>query len=227
MKDSWESFWKEEKYPPIVEFPPPELYGGTNTEPEASIGMSKFLDPNRNAFTEGFGIVDYGCGAGILANFISARLNDFYYLGLEPDTKHGRERIEIAKSYFNDPRTNFGIIKTGGLKSTSIRIDLIVVISVFTHLQFGDIRSILDELIIIFDYNPEAKIVFSCFTDHDVRVENPEPHIAPNFYGKSYIYKPSLEMYCSNKQVNLVKEQDFVAAGGHVHEIFSISKEYI
>ena len=73
----WDTYWSHKKYEPILLNPPNILYGGTNTEPLASIGMSCFIDPIKEKFLNGFTILDYGCGTGILANFISERIFDF------------------------------------------------------------------------------------------------------------------------------------------------------
>ena len=94
-------FWENTDYESIVENPPKIAYGGTNTEPLASQGMAYFLEACKDKFKEGFTVLDYGSGAGILSNFLSERLKDFNYYGLEPDSNHGKERIEIGSKLFN------------------------------------------------------------------------------------------------------------------------------
>ena len=78
-----------------------------NYEPAASIGISCFLEPCRELYKDGFKILDFGCGAGIVSNFISLRLKDFKYVGLEPKSEHGIERIAIAKKILDDKRVEF------------------------------------------------------------------------------------------------------------------------
>ena len=106
----WDSFWSIKKFDPILKNPPLISYGGTNTEPLASIGMSCFLDASKDKFKDGFSILDYGCGTGILSNFISERLSDFKYYGLEPNSAHGLERINLGKNLFKDNKIFLGLI---------------------------------------------------------------------------------------------------------------------
>ena len=150
----WDSFWSFKTNQPILQNPPKILYGGTYEEPLASMGMSCFLDPSRDKFKEEFSILDYGCGAGILGNFISERLSNFKYYGLEPNSPHGVERITLGKNYLNDERLFFGLIDKDLEYCLNQKIDSIILISVFTHLVINDITNILDNLIKVFDKNP-------------------------------------------------------------------------
>ena len=222
--EHWKNYWSSTRYEPVIATPPPSLYGGTNTEPLASIGMSCFLDAVRDDFKEGFRILDYGCGAGILGNFISSRLQDFTYYGLEPSTNHGRERIELANQHLADSRLTFGLIDEDFKSITQEKLDSVILISIFTHMLAQDIESVLNSLQIVLDTNPKANIIFSCFLDSVARVENPEPHIWERFYGKSFITLQFLEEYCSSKNLKLVHHMDFIAQGDHKHSIIKISK---
>lgn len=219
----WINYWQTERYQPIITNPPAVLYGGSNIEPLASIGMSCFLDAIKAEFNDGFTVVDYGCGAGILANFISSRLKDFTYYGLEPDTDHGAERLSLGKQYLNDSRIKFGIVEDYEyIKKESI--DAVILISVFTHMLFDDIVKVLDNIITIFDYNEECTIVFSCFIENVPRVVQHQPHIWERFYGESYISLTQLENYCTKNKIRLTNHIDFDAQGGYKHKIFKINK---
>jgi hypothetical protein len=46
----WTNYWHSEITYPICKNPPSILYGGTNQEPLASIGMSCFLDAVKTKF---------------------------------------------------------------------------------------------------------------------------------------------------------------------------------
>jgi hypothetical protein len=224
VMEIWDSFWSIRKYEPILINPPANSYGGTNVEPLASIGMSCFLDASKDKFNDGFSVLDYGCGAGILSNFISERLYNFTYYGLEPNSPHGLERINIGKSLFNDERVFLGFINDDLDYCISKKIDSIILISVFTHLLIGDVVNILDNLIKVFDKNSSCDIVFSCFTSDFDRTENFQPHIWERFYGVSYIKESDLMDYCEKNNLVLNKHISFVAQGGYVHEIFKINK---
>jgi SAM-dependent methyltransferase len=219
----WDNFWKNKTKTPIITNPPKILYGGTNEEPLASIGMSYFLEPIKNKFNEGISILDYGCGAGILANFISERLNNFYYYGLETNSNHGKERISIAKNYLNDPRLYFGTIENELKNILNNKIDAIVLISVFTHLPILEIYKILDNLKNVFIKNKNSSIIFSCFISNKEKLIDHLPDIWENFYGISFIKEKQLVGYCNNNNLKLKKQSIFVAAGNHEHHIYEIT----
>ena len=220
----WEEYWKICKNKPIVSSPQVCLYGGSNIEPLASIGMSCFLDPVRHKFKENFSILDYGCGAGILSNFISERLNNFTYYGLEPLSNHGKERIDLAKANFNDSRVKFGFIESSIKDCYDRKIDAVVLISVFTHLNIKDIYVCLNNLLPIFDNNPELSIVFSCFTDNISRLHILCPNINDRYYATSHIEIKNIETFCKNNKLKLNKCIDFTAQGGYIHEIYEIKQ---
>lgn len=220
----WDSFWSIKNNQPILTNPPKSLYGGTYVEPLASMGMCCFLDPSRDKFKEGFSVLDYGCGAGILGNFISERLSDFNYYGLEPNSPHGIERITLGKNYLNDKKLFFGLIDNDLEYCLNQKIDSIILISVFTHLLIDDTIAILDNLIKVFDKNPDCNIVFSCFISEDNKTENYQPHIWDRFYGVSHIKESDLTEYCNKNNLKINKHISFSAQGGYVHEIFKIEK---
>jgi SAM-dependent methyltransferase len=220
----WDSFWSIKKFNPILKNPPLISYGGTNIEPLASMGMCCFLDPSKDKFKDGFSILDYGCGAGILSNFISERLSDFEYYGLEPNSVHGTERINLGKKLFKDNRVFLGLIDNNLDFCLSKKIDSIILISVFTHLIIDDVTIILDNLIRVFKKNPNCDIVFSCFTSEISMVKDHQPHIWERFYGVSYLQESELVSYCKKNNLTLSKHTSFTAQGGYVHEIFKINK---
>jgi len=221
----WEEYWVNTKNKAICEKPSVEVYGGTNYEPLASIGMSCFTDAIKDKFKEGFKVVDFGCGAGILANFISERLSNFTYYGLEPANGWGPDRISLGKSTFNDPRVNFGLIENDYeniIKNN--KIDAVILISVFTHLIIDDVYKVLENVEKVFTYNKNASIVFSCFIQKDLKLGRLQTEINSNYYSESHIKLEDLEVYCNNHGLKLRKHMDFMAMGGHKHEIFEITK---
>jgi predicted RNA methylase len=221
----WEDYWVITKNKAICEKPSVHVYGGTNYEPLASIGMSCFTDAIKDKFKEGFTLVDYGCGAGILSNFISERLDNFTYYGLEPATGWGPDRISLGRETFNDPRIHFGLIENDYdniVKNN--KIDAVILISVFTHLIIEDTYKVLDSLQTLFDFNENASIVFSCFIDNNPKIGHLQSNINSNYYSDSYIKLEDLQNYCVNNKLKLRKHMDFIAMGGFKHEIFEITK---
>jgi SAM-dependent methyltransferase len=212
------------KYDQICKEPPPFLYGGTHIEPLASIGMSHFFYPIWDKFKNNIRVLDYGCGAGILCNYISGQLEDFSYIGLEPDTEHGRERISLAKQYFNDSRCEFGLIEHDLSNALKQKPDVIILISVFTHMVEQDIEIILNNLIKVFEYNPNCEIVFSCFLDTVQHVKEHQPNIWERFYGESYITFDFLKNFCTGNELIISKESEFIAQGNYTHHIIKVKK---
>ena len=223
----WKDFWENTDYESIVENPPKIAYGGTNTEPLASQGMAYFLEACKDKFKEGFTVLDYGSGAGILSNFLSERLKDFNYYGLEPDSNHGKERIEIGSKLFKDERVFLGIIEKDLEFCLSKKPDAIILISVFTHLKIEDTKSILDNLIKVFDVNPDCDIIFSCFLGDIDFENNHQPNIWERYYSKTFIKESHLHDYCEKNNLKLTKAIPFDlqgVAGGTSHDIFKINR---
>jgi len=225
----WETKWVTTQNNPIINHNHPEivsLYGGISNEPHASIGMCSFLEPV-NSFENGFKILDYGCGAGVLANFISARLNDFTYYGLEPLSAHGIERITIGQRLLNDPRVTLGHIESHLEDVLKQPLDCITLISVFTHLTIENIYKTLDKLIECFKISPKAKIVFSCFISEEYSLSYPEPHINEDFYGYVTITQKQLDDYIKlHPELKLKRVCDFSATPIFIHNIFELSYEH-
>jgi len=220
----WETFWHQVKNQPLLKNPPKYVYGGTNVEPLATIGMTAFLDAVKNKFNEGFSILDYGCGAGILINSISERLDNYTYYGLEPNEGDGLNRIALGKSLFNHDNVHFGFIETELEIILKKKLNCIVLISIFTHLSIDDVISVLDNLKMTFDYNKNCSIVFSCFTAENEKLVGHLPNIWKRFYGESYINIDKIKKYCDDNYLNLIKHMDFTAMNNFVHEIYKIEK---
>jgi 2-polyprenyl-3-methyl-5-hydroxy-6-metoxy-1,4-benzoquinol methylase len=220
----WQEFWKTENKKPIIEKTHSEyksLYGGTNFEPDASIGISCFIEPCRNKFKDTFSILDYGCGAGIVSNFISLRLDNFKYVGLEPKNIHGSERITIAKQLLNDKRVEFGFIEDSLEKLYETNFDCIILISIFTHLTIEQTYHTLDKLL-PFIKNNKTKIIFSCFINNNYELYYPQPNINKDFYGVVKITQQQLLDYCNKNNLILRKMCDFIAGGNYCHNIYSL-----
>lgn len=222
----WEEYWKEKKYNPIVTNPNEKgVYDGQREDLITQMGMASFLEGVKKDFKEGFRVLDYGCGAGALGNFISERLEDFKYWGLEPSSGQGGGRIQTARDAFgNDSRVEFGTIDEDLDRVLENPFDAVILISVFTHLEIHDSYWILDKLKKVFDVNPNASIVFSCFTAEERRLHWHQPQIWERYYHESYVRESDWENWCKDNGLQLTKVLDFPAAHGYVHEIYKIHK---
>jgi cyclopropane fatty-acyl-phospholipid synthase-like methyltransferase len=222
----WEEYWKNTPHTPIVTNPNGKgVYDGNREDLLTSMGMASFLEAVKPHFKDGFKVLDYGCGAGALANFVSERLEDFHYWGLEPSSGQGGDRIQTARNAFgNDSRVKFGTIDEDLSEILKNPIDAVILISVFTHLEINDTYDILANLKKVFEVNPQSSIVFSCFTAEERRLHWHQPQIWERYYHESYIRERDLKNWCKDNELQLVKVLDFHAAHGYVHEIYKIVK---
>jgi len=156
----WLNVWNKEPYPPIV-----SNYNGiivgTDPEPMASLCIASFINAMGDEYKEGMKILDYGCGSARVANFLSKRLKNFNYIGLERiESDWGQTCINKAIELFgNDPRVEIGYINTE-LDEKSINIsNTVLLLSVFTHTTIETTEEIIIKLLPIVERGGD--IVFS------------------------------------------------------------------
>ena len=82
--DLWIKKWVVEYYSPIVlEYDKKGIIVGTDPEPRVSLCLASFAEAMGDKYKEGMRVLDYGCGSARFSNFLSKRLKEFYYIGLE------------------------------------------------------------------------------------------------------------------------------------------------
>lgn len=120
--------------------------------------IKSITDAMGDSFREGVRILDWGCGAGRLANWISKEVQDFEYLGIDIRTPFGEQSIEAARSWLGrDPRVEFSYVDEFDFDN-GIEWDVVVLASVLTHIEPAQGLTLLGDLITI-----APKIVFTCF----------------------------------------------------------------
>ena len=181
--------------------------------------MAQWID-TLDTYGEGMSILDYGCGAGIFFNFLSARLKNFTYKGVEPNTKFGQNRIALAKKSFgHDSRAEFGFIEKD-LKKWLHEVDSVVAISVYTHLEPAASIASIDN---VMTQGNNIEFTFSIFNRKVSHVVSSQPAYGPGYHGMSYWTIEWVENYSNSKGFTLTHESDFKAAGGHIHNIFKLT----
>lgn len=143
----WKEKWSVTKYNPIVGG---QIGGwwGDDQEPNSSRWMASLSEAMGDGFKEGVCVLDYGCGCARYANFLSERLEDFTYYGLEMNVDNGKEScgvnaIKLAQSYFGkDKRIHLGFIEDEIEKEAFEKCDIILLGSVFTHIPIEEIEKI-------------------------------------------------------------------------------------
>ena len=227
-KEIWDSYWKNTINKSFISFNNPEhvkVYGGINNEPHASMGLCSFLEPVRDLFKDGFTILDYGCGAGILANVVAQRLTKFNYFGVEPTSQHGIERINLAKNLFKSDMINFSFIDNTFYELYKTNFDCVTLISIFTHLKIEETYKILERLLPFLENNKKTKIIFSCFLSDKYELLIPQPNINENFYGVVKITKEQLYNFKKDRKIYIKHVCDFPATAEYVHSIFELGNE--
>jgi len=217
----WIEKWIQEPFSPISETYVCAGYG-TDKEPDGSLCMASFAFSMGDNFKEGMKLLDYGCGSARFCNFISKRLKNFTYYGLEPDSPFGNEGIEIAKNHFGyDQRVKFGFIGTDLEKEAINNVDTVLLLSIFTHTTIEETEQILRKLFPIIERG--GKVVFSMILGSRYRP-----------LGKgAYTMPESIDVvYNTTQQIKVLKQKlscnmnfvDSFLAGDYLHSIYEVVK---
>jgi 2-polyprenyl-3-methyl-5-hydroxy-6-metoxy-1,4-benzoquinol methylase len=219
----WIDDWSIEKYNPITENWHSDGHG-TDQEPAQSLLLSAFSSAMKEKYAEGMKILDYGCGSGRYANFLSKRLKDFQYIGLEKagGTTYWGE-TSVRDGLINgghDDRFRLGFTESLLEKKAIEESDVVLLLSIFTHTTIEETHRIISKLMPI--VNRGGRVVFSMILGDSY-------NLVGNLYGHSDCYHVT---YNTNEQVaeiaktfnvNVTHERDFVANWGYVHAIYSIT----
>ena len=154
--------------PPIsTRTAPSDDLGSTSSSQERSWLRNLFqaaeLEENDHVF-------DYGCGNARLANFMSTRLVNFTYYGLEMNTGHGRFHDENAKRWLGaDPRITLGYLDDeSAFQDALVSSNVVILGSVISHLGVDDAMVVFRRLKSVL--HRCGRIVFSCMVAEENQV---------------------------------------------------------
>lgn len=191
---------------------------GAEKYDKANVWMSTLIEPLEDKFCEGMKILDYGCGNGRISNFLSGRLRNYTYYGVEPQ---GQPGIDVAKQKFSDPRHYFGYIDSDLEKKALAEINCIILGSIFTHLRFDDFEKIMDKF--KESIKRGAVVSFSVFIDDKYFEEGGGgAYGIPNCYGRVYYTEKQLINWCEKNNYKLKEYPSYLAQGENLHRIFKI-----
>lgn len=196
--------WKDAVYPTIHEGAYVVFGHGADTEPQSSLWMAYLSEAMGDHFHEGMKILDYGCGGARYANFLSGRLRDFTYYGVEPrNTQVGnwepRNAIEIAKEKLgHDSRVRLGYVGTALEAEAISNANVALLGSIFTHLKIEESLKILDKLLPILE---RGAIVFTVIFDSKYHWDSSGAHGVEECYTAVYNTPDQYDSYFKSKNI--------------------------
>lgn len=198
---------------------------GSDEEPASSLWMASLCDAMGDSFRSGMTILDYGCGAGRLAQFTRERLRRFSYYGVEkPGSKyqHGEKSIAAARALFRwDCRIGFGLIGGRFEHRAVARANVAVLGSIFTHTSYDEMRAVLEKLAPI--PGRGGKIVFSIFIGDSYRLENPGAYGMGDAYARTWFTPEQIDALRRVQRWSVDERGSFLAQGANMHRIFTLT----
>jgi len=197
---------------------------GSDEEPGSTLWLASLSEAMGQSFREGVTVLDYGCGAGRYAQFLRQRLKTFHYYGLEkPGSafRHGEKSIKIARKLFRwDRRVRFDLIGTR-LEATALaRAEIVVLGSIFTHVDFEELQHILNKLDPVVTRG--GKVIFSIFIADAYRLEGKGAYGIENCYERAWFTAEQIQRLCDQNRWAAVEQESFVAQDVNVHRIFAL-----
>jgi len=216
---AWQK-WRLVKYPSIRTKAELEALGvpegfGSESEPDSSLWLASLSEGLGDFFKEGMKVLDYGCGNARYCNFISERLGDFTYYGVEPPgSPLSDAAIENGRKAYNRPYVKLGFIGDDVEAEALATVDAVVLGSIFTHLLFDEFHKICDKFKPILDRG--GKVVFSVFIDQFYRWQLPNTAYAHSeCYSAVWYTENQLKNYCQKNKYALELKETFPAGAGH------------
>lgn len=130
--------------------------------------INYFIDALKDRYRNGIKVLDYGYGKGDLYYVLKDNFNHFDYCGLEINGSENIDSNFISKS-------KLGLIGSKEEKEFIDKSDVVILISIFTHLEFSDFEKICSKF-------KGKYIIFSTFIDDRYRVEGPKLYGLDNCY---------------------------------------------
>jgi SAM-dependent methyltransferase len=167
-------------------------------------------------------ILDYGCGNARYCNFISERLADFTYYGVEPPgSPVSQGAIDGARrAYGIKPYVKLGFIGEEVEAEALQQVDGVVLGSIFTHLLFDQFEAICAKFQPILDRG--GKVVFSVFLDQVSRWGTNNAYQHKECYSAVWYTQEMLDKYAAKNKVTIQLKETFPAGAGH--KIFCMTR---
>jgi SAM-dependent methyltransferase len=197
---------------------------GTDEEPGSSLWLASLSEAAGESFREGIAVLDYGCGAGRYAQFLRQRLRSFEYYGLEKPgsvLQHGEKSIKAAHKLFRwDRRIRFNLIGSRLEAKALSRVWLVVLGSIFTHVDFDELQCILKKMRPVLSRG--GKVVFSIFLAGTYRLEDRGLYGFEDCYSRVWFTEEQIQSLCDQNDWVMAEKESFVAQEVNLHRIFAL-----
>ncbi len=207
--------WSKEKYKPI---------GKRTFKHGKPIYFAACSSVMGNIFKNNMKVLDYGCGPGKYANFLSQHLINFTYYGIEPKSEHGELCIKRANdSYGHDKRVKFGFIGEPIEKEATELVDTVILMSIFTHLKIEQTEKILKKL------NPIIRrggvVVFTMIIAPKYFVSKDNRYALKDTYGVVQNTKDQVSRLAKKLNYSITLEDEWLSpSGSWLHSIYKCKK---
>jgi len=213
--------WRIVRYPSIrtkaelTELGVPEGFG-SDVEPDSSVWLASLSEALGEVFQEGIRILDYGCGNARYCNFLSERLANFTYYGIEPPGSSVSENaiMRASLAYGHKPYVKLGFIGDAVEQEALTNVNVVILGSIFTHLLFDKFEEICDKFRPVLARG--GRVVFSVFTDEHYRCQFPDNLYQHKGCYSAVWYTPEMLKDYATKRVLLIQlKETFPAGAGH------------
>jgi SAM-dependent methyltransferase len=219
----WLNKWRIEKYTPIVEnYEKKGIIVGTDDEPRASLCIASFINAMGEKYKEGMKIMDLGCGSARVSNFLSKRLKNFHYIGIEKSKSTYTESCinKAIELFGNDDRIELGFTDSELEKKAIETSDVVLLLSVFTHTTIEATEEILIKIMPIVKRG--GYVVFSMIHGNEYKLSNGNAYDFFDNYKVTFNTTQQVEKLKTKLNVNIDLIDTFDA--NILHSIYRVSK---
>lgn len=208
----WVKLWSPEPFPPSA----PRFVGdqafGTPREPESSLWCASIMAPLKDRLSDGFSVLDWGCGHGRLFNFLSKRFQNFTYYGLERPGDFGAKCVMKARSFFGrDKRAAFDVYGAELETKAVSQVQIAVMGSIATHLSFPAFEQIVDRLLPIIKRG--GVLVSSFFIQDKYELIGANQFGHADCYALAIYTQGQLDEMCARKGLKSEQKETYLATG--------------
>jgi SAM-dependent methyltransferase len=211
----WLDVWSKEKYPPIKKLTTKDIEDKLFAmDASCAYSMGSY-------FTEGMKILDYGCGPTRFCNFMAQRIQNFTYYGIEPSSNYGKSCISDAlNSYKDDERIKLGFIGDNIESEAIDSVDVVLLLSIFTHTTIEETESILWKLYPVIERG--GIIVFTMILRDKYETIGPGAYNIGDTYAVTYNTTEQVNMLAEKFNCSMTLKDTWLHVNTWLHNIYEM-----